>query len=276
MIQIDENNKATLICDANDKLEEINFGEYNFKLLDLSDYGYNIRLLNLKNAKIDTLILPTRQLDVLPEKFLFGADIKNIVFPETLQSVLCQSLSETTLKKIDFKGTDLKRIGPSAFEFSEDLEEIIFPKGKISLSASAFKGCKSLKKIDTENISILNDFAFSDCKSLKTATINGVLGNYVFKNCTSLKTICFSENFSIAEDFAISTSFTDCKNIKNVYIDKKIQDKILKEHLDYLCKNILYVEPVYFDTQLDIIILENKSFKEINNAYKEKSKDISK
>ena len=233
MIQIDENNKATLICDANDKLEEINFGEYNFKLLDLSDYGYNIRLLNLKNAKIDTLILPTRQLDVLPEKFLFGADIKNIVFPETLQSVLCQSLSETTLKKIDFKGTDLKRIGPSAFEFSEDLEEIIFPKGKISLSASAFKECKSLKKIDTENISILNDFAFSDCKSLKTATINGVLGNYVFKNCTSLKTICFSENFSIAEDFAISTSFTDCKNIKNVYIDKKIQDKILKEHLGF-------------------------------------------
>ena len=275
MIQIDENNKVALICGANDKLEKINFGKYNFKLLDLSNYGYNIRLLNLKNTKIDTLILPKHHLDVLPEKFLFGANIKNIVFPETLQSVLCQSLSETTLKKIDFSDTDLKRIGPNVFEFSEDLEEIILPDNKISLSASAFKGCKSLKEIDTKNISIFNDFAFSDCKSLKTATINGILGNYVFKNCASLSTICFLENFSIAENVAISTSFTDCKNIKNIYIDKKIKDEILKEHLNYLCKNILCVEPVYFDTQLDIIILENKSFKEINNAYK-KSKDISK
>lgn len=94
------------------------------------------------------------------------------------------------------------------------LEEIIIPDSVEYIGASAFKGCKSLKKVKlSNNLHILDDFAFSECESLEEITIPTSLHYYscgVFSHCHNLKRL----NTHNKIDFINDLAFYNCKKLE--------------------------------------------------------------
>lgn len=132
------------------------------------------------------------------------------------------------------------------FDFDK-VEEIIMPDSVEYISRGAFKGCKSLKKINlSKNLHILEEFAFYECESLEEITIPDslhYLSYSVFRNCTNLKTINIHDNINYIDDYALynceslenfdipknTTSIgkfalMGCKKLKSIHIPKKMDN----------------------------------------------------
>ena len=88
-------------------------------------------------------------------------------------------------------------------------------------------------------------------------------GEDIFKGCKNLKSVMFLENFNVNFIDDIITSFKDCPNLRNIYIDKNIE-KGLQMDLKSLFRDLNII-----NDKLDFLINQNKSFKEINNIYKD-------
>lgn len=232
-----------------------------FEVIDLSDYDKNIRLLNLQDIKTGTLILPNN-IDTLPEKFLYGSAIEKIVFPESLETLHCMCLANTKINIVDLSNTKLSRIGIEAFKNST-VREIILPQNPIVASQESFKNCQNLEKINSENIVQIGSFSFANCTKLKEMKINGGIRQSVFFDCNNLESIYFLKNACVYYVDDIITSFTDCKNLKFIYIDENI-DKKSKSVFKYL-----FDDKVLTSDMLTMLVNQNKTFKDINKMLKE-------
>lgn len=233
--------------------------ENSYSVVDLSDCPETIFCNNrLNNLNIEKLILP-KDMKILNINMLSRSIIKEIVFPKTIRHLGegCL-LSVYGLKEVDFTDTDLKHIGASAFSNCQDLEKVVLGKD-VRISQYAFKKCINLKEINLEKATAIGHNAFGKCHSLEEITINGSLSDYVFERCDSLKEISFLENTKMIYDDSFCTVFNYCNDIKNIYIDKKIEEKTKEMIIEEFGhdKNI-------YDNYLDFLIGKGKTFKEIN------------
>ena len=111
-----------------------------------------------------------------------------------------------------------KSIPDEYFIDNDKLEEIIIPDSVEYIGRGAFKGCKSLKKVQLPNsLKVLEQFAFSECDSLEEINIPSSLHYYscgVFSHCHDLKTINSHNEINYIDDLA----FYNCKNLENFNI----------------------------------------------------------
>lgn len=66
----------------------------------------------------------------------------------------------------------IKRIGPFAFDFCENLESCNLPEGLEGIGRGAFQCCYKLKEVDfPDSLRWIDDFAYNHCSSLENTTI---------------------------------------------------------------------------------------------------------
>ena len=95
-------------------------------------------------------------------------------------------------------------IGDSAFDYSTSLTSF-YLDGCESIGSGILNG-SSVESIELENCSIIEDYAFQNCHSLKTLTLTdcGSIGNYSFGGCENLTDVTITNLDTIGEDsFAI-------------------------------------------------------------------------
>jgi hypothetical protein len=165
------------------------------------------------------------------------------------------SLGDTKLE-IPYGANDIEY---GAFQSSERIEEIIFPKTLRIISSHCFQSCKKLKRLiipgnvkeiggssfarcsSLETVLIeegtieIDHFAFSECTNLKDVTLPSTLkkiGIYAFSDCSSLECIIIPEGIEEIEE----ESFRRCCNLKYVSLPKTLK-KIEENAFDTQCYN---------------------------------------
>lgn len=125
----------------------------------------------------------------------------NFVIPEGVTEIFYQSLSGTSIKRIQFPRS-LRKIPWNCFENCRNLEEVTIPRTILELGWSAFKGCSSLKKVVIEGDTEIGNGAFEGCAGLREVVINGnIKDNWKystpFDDCSNLETLTFSRSAKI-------------------------------------------------------------------------------
>lgn len=83
----------------------------------------------------------------------------------------------------------VSEIGAGAFEGSLDLEEVILPPGVSAIGQRAFIGCRSLQRINLENVGRIENYAFENCSRLTEIELFcEELGEHVFRSCHRMRT----------------------------------------------------------------------------------------
>lgn len=135
-------------------------------------------------------------------------NIKNIIFPNSLQYLGKYSLYGTSIEKIDLENTEIDEIKESAFSFSK-LEEIKLPTFLAIIEDCAFKNSKLRKVKMPYEIEILGNNVFNGCMI------------DIIRNCNI--TTCLDESFINL-------------NLESVNIDNLLIDDISKINLQIVGK----------------------------------------
>jgi len=139
----------------------------------------------------------------------------------------------------------IKYIDEQAFEYCEELTEVILPDSIISIGEDAFRGCTSLTSIVIPNnveviytgtfygcenlisVSIPDSVteiwggAFEDCANLISIVIPDSvtgIGSFAFRGCTSLVSVTIPESVIILGDYA----FGDCTSLTSIVIPDSV------------------------------------------------------
>ncbi len=189
---------------------------------------------NFKNIK--RIILPEGLIEIDEESFKNCTHLEEIVIPSTLKKIHKNSFENCyRLKNINLPES-LEIIEEQAFKNCSSLEEITIPKNIINLPNYLFSGCTNLKEVNlsdkittipegffhkcknlnfnfSNNIQIIEEFAFDTChrQSIfpKSASI---IGAGAFKNCHSLNEIELNSKIKFIE----AETFLGCTNLIKV------------------------------------------------------------
>lgn len=129
---------------------------------------------------------------------------------------------------IDFNGTSypVMEIGSHA---ALSVESIILPKTLTKIGKQAFAGSMLKEIVIPENVTDIEDHAFSSNGKLESVVINGPiteLNEYTFSGCTNLKNISLPDTLISI----YGCCFHDCKSLNNIIFPKKLK---------YIGENIL-------------------------------------
>lgn len=117
----------------------------------------------------------------------------------------------------EIEGSPVRSIGEGAFQFNENIEEVVLPEGLKYVNKNAFLMCKNLKKvIFPDTLCYIGDTAFShvDITFLDLGKGEVTFGNSVFAYCPSLSTVYMpAKVVDIGEKM-----FSYCINLVEVYI----------------------------------------------------------
>ncbi len=147
---------------------------------------------------VDKEIVLPYYVDGLPiaaigEGAFFGADIEDIILPETL-----------------------RHIKSSAFYRCEKLTSLDIPDDVLNIDDEAFKGCKSVKSVTFgSSLNAIGKSAFADCFAIESAIMpDGVqsIGDYAFNFCTSLGYVKIGRE----TDYIGQYAFANCYNLSHV------------------------------------------------------------
>ena len=158
------------------------------------------------------------------------------------------ALKNTKVENVTL-GSYLTDIGNSAFESCLNLETVKSYSKSLTIGNSAFKDCHSLNSftyglddgISTTkkkygytqscNISI-EDYAFENCSSLKSLTLNGLtyLGSEVFKGCSNLEEIYIDNSDTLEMK---SNAFSGASSNLKVYIPSVNTDLLAQLKTQY-------------------------------------------
>ena len=142
-------------------------------------------------------------------------------------------------------GTEIKKIGAGVFENS-NVTEVILPDSVSEIGNSAFKNCIQLKTVFGRNVTVVDEYAFYNCDWIKNILLLSDLesiGKFSFFNVGNRQNAFAGTTFTLKlsklkniPDGAFSksvisylelgnlssigaTSFRDCNQLVNVYID---------------------------------------------------------
>ncbi len=248
----------------------------------LYDKGYN---------EIEILIIPEGVTEI--EEFCFSdcTKIKKVVLPESLKHIHnwafrgCTSLEEINMPKnleiIDssvFMHTKIKslilpenfiRAKNKAFAFMEELEEIAFKNKDTILERDMFVNDLKLKTINfPSNLKTITSNMFFNCLALEKIHLENIeeINKTAFFNNINLKRIYLSENLKKIDENFIHFDYSFFPD--KTFTEKNIVDICgnLNEDIYETIKNNQFINLKI--KSLDILLNESKSFKEINDLYK--------
>lgn len=152
-------------------------------------------------------------------------DLKEVYLPDTIELIGHEAFYECkSLYKVSFSES-LKTIGEKAFSKCSLLFIEKLPNSIEIISISAFSACTSIIKMDfseNNNLTVINDYAFSGCIGLNEVILPKNLKNInigVFANCSGLRDVNVIDEIESIDDFA----FSGCSSLLNLNIGKGLR-----------------------------------------------------
>lgn len=152
--------------------------------------------------------------------------------------------SLTALEVLDISMTDLTELPDRALRFGGDtpntsLKAVRLPLSMKTIGYAAFTNCRALTSIDTENVEIIGEWAFEQCRGLVEVKLHDGLKEIrrqAFKTCTLLKSEFFPYEDAYIDRAALPNAlqtlgagvFTDCKNMESINMQRTQVKNILR------------------------------------------------
>ena len=173
-------------------------------------YGINVTKITLP----DTIKLIGRY------AFAHLYNLEKINLPSSLETLGSAPFLLTKIKQLNIPETTTN-IKASAFAGMEKLTKVTLPKSLTRIPYECFGGCKKLEKVvfKGNNLTYIGNFAFSNCKSLKSIKLPSslmMIDIFAFSE-TGLEKITLPKNC----DFIRMGAFADCKKLKKVTFKAK-------------------------------------------------------
>lgn len=152
--------------------------------------------------------------------------------------------SLTALEVLDISMTDLTELPDRALRFGGDtpntsLKAVRLPLSMKTIGYAAFTNCRALTSIDTENVEIIGEWAFEQCRGLVEVKLHDGLKEIrrqAFFECTLLKSEFFPYEDAYIDRAALPNAlqtlgagvFTDCKNMESINMQRTQVKNILR------------------------------------------------
>lgn len=152
--------------------------------------------------------------------------------------------SLTALEVLDISMTDLTELPDRALRFGGDtpntsLKAVRLPLSMKTIGYAAFTNCRALTSIDTENVEIIGEWAFEQCRGLVEVKLHDGLKEIrrqAFFHCTLLKSEFFPYEDAYIDRAALPNAlqtlgagvFTDCKNMESINMQRTQVKNILR------------------------------------------------
>ncbi|MCS2205798.1 leucine-rich repeat domain-containing protein [Bacteroides thetaiotaomicron] len=152
--------------------------------------------------------------------------------------------SLTALEVLDISMTDLTELPDRALRFGGDtpntsLKAVRLPLSMKTIGYAAFTNCRALTSIDTENVEIIGEWAFEQCRGLVEVKLHDGLKEIrrqAFSYCTLLKSEFFPYEDVYIDRAALPNAlqtlgagvFTDCKNMESINMQRTQVKNILR------------------------------------------------
>lgn len=152
--------------------------------------------------------------------------------------------SLTALEVLDISMTDLTELPDRALRFGGDtpntsLKAVRLPLSMKTIGYAAFTNCRALTSIDTENVEIIGEWAFEQCRGLVEVKLHDGLKEIrrqAFIECTLLKSEFFPYEDVYIDRAALPNAlqtlgagvFTDCKNMESINMQRTQVKNILR------------------------------------------------
>lgn len=213
------------------KTEGIKSGDYTYTL-----YTDNTACITAYSGKDTVLAIPA-ELDgvaivgVENKTFKDNKSIKELIFPDSIEAIgnyaamYCDALTKVTF------GRNIKHIGISAFEGSQEnsytgkskLETLVFVGAPETISEKAFYFCSALSEIVLpEGVKTIGNWAFAKCFSAKRIIIpQGVeqIDDHAFLKCSGAVEISIPGS---VKEIDVST-FYQCKSLEKLTLGEGIE-----------------------------------------------------
>lgn len=152
--------------------------------------------------------------------------------------------SLTALEVLDISMTDLTELPDRALRFGGDtpntsLKAVRLPLSMKTIGYAAFTNCRALTSIDTENVEIIGEWAFEQCRGLVEVKLHDGLKE-IRRQAFLISTLLKSEFFPYEDAYidraalpnALQTLgagvFTDCKNMESINMQRTQVKNILR------------------------------------------------
>lgn len=161
--------------------------------------------------------------------------------------------SLTALEVLDISMTDLTELPDRALRFGGDtpntsLKAVRLPLSMKTIGYAAFTNCRALTSIDTENVEIIGEWAFEQCRGLVEVKLHDGLKEIrrqAFCSSTLLKSEFFPYEDAYIDRAALPNAlqtlgagvFTDCKNMESINM-QRTQVKNILRNTYYGCSGI--------------------------------------
>ena len=196
--------------------------------------------------------------------FFNKSDVTSVTFGKNIKAIgdfafgNCSYLTALTLPE------GLVTIGESAFASCRLLAgEVVIPDGVVVIPKNTFAYCGSLESVVFgENLEIIGDNAFTDCRGLKSVSIPGSvksIGKYAFSICEAVEALTFANGLTEISEYA----FSGIKSLESVVLPDTL--KIIGEGAFYTCEKLADVtigskiESIDIGAFADTVIWNNTS-----------------
>lgn len=125
--------------------------------------------------------------------------------------------------KNNINGIDVTFIDERAFQYKNNVEEVILPDTVSVIKKLAFSDCTNLRSINLDKVNSIERNAFSYCTNLNNIITKASIGGSVFYKCENLTSIDLLDGALSIGTMAFSyTSIEEISlpsTLRNVYID---------------------------------------------------------
>ena len=177
-----------------------------------------------KNSAITEIKIPQDSaLDTIGNNAFEGSNITSLSLPEAVTVINSETFKNAEKLKAVELGSNVLKIGKSAFEGAKALTEINLPDTLRDVSAYAFKNTGLVTVNIGNGVVRIGTEAFADNKSLKEVVLGEnleKLGAGSFMNCVALAKINLPLNVN---DFDM-TAFKGCKALKKIAVSNDNQN----------------------------------------------------
>ena len=210
--------------------------------IDFADYYSNplfyAKNLYLNNKLVSDLVIPESVTNIKDFAFYNCNSITSVTFPKGLNSVgkdafyKCNSLNKVNISDLTaWCGIRFNNYKSQPLYYAENLylddvliTDLLLPDGLSYISDYAFYNCKSIKSIlIPTSVTNIGNYAFASCLNISYVTIpHSVtdIGNYAFYLCQNLISVTLGNTVKSIGNYA----FYNCANLSSINIPNSVTD----------------------------------------------------
>lgn len=208
---------------------------------------------NRENTPIENNTNPTETQEEKTEK---NTDVKDFLYSVTDKGIAIDKYagSDNYVKIPNrIEGKNVVKISEGAFEGKTVVSKVTIPDTVTVIGANAFRSTYIREVNMSENIEIIDDAAFFECKNLQSINLYNVkeIGHSAFKNCKSIEKLTLPESLN---KIGIQV-FQGCSNLKELNFNCKdlTGDLLIFEHSYKTFYNCSSLKTVKFGNNVKVI-----------------------